>query len=120
MGEIGRDPEVQVVDSKENRKAREPPVVPFARLIEVRNPAGTLTDETLSGVKEALKGPKPARVLVDGEEDLVAIPVIVLAPIASLVLYGQPGKGIVAVRVDAESKGRSREILSEMGIRDLT
>ena len=120
LGAMGRVPELQVVDSKENRKSREPPKVAFAKLLRTNNPAGTLTDGTIEAVREALKGPKPARVLVEGEEDLVAVPVIVMAPFAALVLYGQPGEGVVAVRADAAAKSRSRDILSLMGIRDLS
>lgn len=115
VGAAGRVPDVQVVDSKENRKAREPPSVPYATLVRSKNPAGGLTEETLDAVKSAMAGKKPARLLVDGEEDLVAVPVIAFAPVSAVVLYGQPGVGIVAVRADARAKSRSRKILSDMG-----
>jgi GTP-dependent dephospho-CoA kinase len=108
LGSLGRTPDVQVVDGKENRKGREPPDVPFARLIKVSNPPGTLTDEAIEGVRRAFEGMKPVRILVDGEEDLMAIPVIALAPVSAVVFYGQPGEGIVAVRSDAKSKSRNR------------
>jgi uncharacterized protein (UPF0218 family) len=119
LGAMGRAPDVQVVDAKENRKEREPPDVPYARLIKVENPAGSLTKEAIEGVREAFRGKKPVRVLVDGEEDLVAIPAIALAPVSAVVLYGQPGEGIVAVRTDAGAKSRNRAILAEMGIREI-
>lgn len=119
IGQMGRTPDVQVVDSKENRKGRAPPDVPFAKLVEVQNPPGTLSDSAVSGVREALQGQKPVRVLVDGEEDLVAIPVIALAPVYALVLYGQPGEGIVAVRADSVAKARNRSILSEFGMEEI-
>jgi uncharacterized protein (UPF0218 family) len=119
LGELGRIPDVQVVDSRENRRERAPPDVAFARQIEVRNPAGTVTDEAIDGIREAFRGKKPARVLVEGEEDLLAIPVIALAPDFAVVFYGQPGVGIVVVRVDRESKDRNRAILAEMGIPEI-
>jgi uncharacterized protein (UPF0218 family) len=119
LGAMGRVPDVQVVDSKERRKKREPPDVPYARLIKVSNPAGTLTSEAIRGVRSALEGRKPARVLVEGEEDLVAIPVIAMAPISAMVFYGQPGEGIVAVKADAKSKSRNREVLAQMGIPEM-
>jgi uncharacterized protein (UPF0218 family) len=119
VGAMGRTPDIQVVDGKENRKGREPPDVPYARLIEVANPAGGLTEEAIDGIRAAFEGKKPARVLVDGEEDLMAIPVIALAPVSAVVFYGQPGEGIVAVQADAKSKSRNRAILSEMGIPEL-
>lgn len=115
IAHMGRVPDVQVVDGRENRKQREPPVVPHAVTIEVPNPAGAITQEAMAAVKYAFSGKKPCRVLVDGEEDLLALPVVVYAPLGTTVYYGQPGKGIVAVRVDHAAKSRSREVLSEMG-----
>lgn len=119
LGWLGRVPDVQVVDGRESRKQREPPDVDYARKIDVRNPAGTITEEAIDGIREALNGKKPVRVLVDGEEDLLAIPVIALAPVSAVVFYGQPGEGIVVVKADAESKSRNREVLVLMGISEI-
>ena len=116
---LGRIPDVQVVDGFERRMKRLPPEVPYSRLIEVKNPAGFLTREAIAGVRVAFRGRKPARVLVEGEEDLVAIPIIALAPSSAVIFYGQPGIGIVAVRADARVKARNRSIMAEMGIRDM-
>jgi GTP-dependent dephospho-CoA kinase len=115
VGAMGRPPDVQVVDAKENRKGREPPAVPYARLIRASNPAGALSEEVVEAVRSALGGEMPARVLVEGEEDLVAIPVIAMAPSSAVVLYGQPGEGIVAVKPDPRTKARNRSILNQMG-----
>ncbi len=76
IGAAGREPDVQVVDGLENRRSRTPPQVRYARLIEVENPPGTISEETIRGIRSALEGEKPVRVLVKGEEDLVAIPAI--------------------------------------------
>lgn len=119
LGGLGRTPDVQVVDSRENRRDRAPPDVAYARQIEVHNPAGTVTDEAIDGIREAFRGRKPVRVLVEGEEDLLAIPVIALAPDSAMVFYGQPGEGIVVVRADGESKSRNRAVLAEMGIPEI-
>ncbi len=116
LGAQGRVPDVQVIDSLENRKERIPPDVAFARKIEVSNPPGTITDGAIEGIREALRGRKPVRVAVEGEEDLLAIPVIALAPVSAVIFYGQPGEGIVVVRADPESKSRNRAILAEIGI----
>lgn len=119
LGAAGRIPDVQIVDGLENRKERAPPSVHFARLIEVENPPGTLSEEAIEGVRSAFEGEKPARVMVRGEEDLMAIPVIALAPPDAVVFYGQPGEGIVAVVADKRTKARNRGILYEMGIPEL-
>ena len=116
---LGRTPDIQVVDGFERRMKRLPPEVPYSRLIEVKNPAGFLTNEAIAGVRAAYRGKKPVRVLVEGEEDLVAIPIIALAPSTAVIFYGQPGIGIVAVKADAKVKARNRSIMAEMGIRNL-
>lgn len=112
----GRVPDVQVADSRENRKERAPPDVAYARKIEVENPAGTITEGAIEGIREALLGQKPARVAVSGEEDLLVIPVLALAPESAVIFYGQPGEGVVVVKADAKSKSRNRAILAEIGI----
>jgi GTP-dependent dephospho-CoA kinase len=116
LGGLGRVPDVQVVDSHENRKERKPPEVPFARVIRAESPAGAVSEEAIDALRSAFEGKKPVRVLVEGEEDLLAMPAIVFAPLAATVFYGQPGQGIVLVKVDARSKARSRAMLAKMGL----
>ena len=119
LGALGRTPDVQVVDGFERRVLRQVPTVPYVRLIRVKNPAGTLTDDAIGGMKEAFTGKKPVRVQVEGEEDLMAMLAIAMAPISALVFYGQPGVGVVAVKATAMAKSRNRAILAKMGIREI-
>ncbi|MDG6947413.1 MAG: DUF359 domain-containing protein [Nitrososphaerota archaeon] len=116
---IGATPAVHVVDGVERRSKRELPDVPYARVVKVSNPAGTLTQDAIEGMRGAFAGKKPVRVLVDGEEDLIAMLAIAMAPVSATVFYGQPGAGVVAVKVDAVSKARNRRVLSAMGIERL-
>ena len=60
---------MQVVDEVERRVKRDAPDVPFVRLLRAANPAGTITLDSIQAVRSALEGVKPARVLIDGEED---------------------------------------------------
>ena len=53
-------------------------------------------------------------VLIEGEEDLLTIPAVMEAPLGAVVFYGQPLEGVVAVRVDEESKAGARAILKGM------
>jgi hypothetical protein len=111
---LGRAPEVQIVDGRENRMERKPPDVPYARMVRVKNPPGAITQSAIDAIREVFDGSKPARLLVDGEEDLLAIPVVVLAPLLTGVFYGQPGVGIVLIRVTMASKVRNKAILTKM------
>jgi GTP-dependent dephospho-CoA kinase len=116
FGSIGRIPEVQIVDSKENRKPRRAPSLPHATLLGAPNPPGTITLEAVEAIAKAFGSKKPARVLVDGEEDLLAIPAVAYAPVGGAVYYGQPSEGIVMIEVTAEAKERNMRFLKEMGL----
>lgn len=114
MQQLGRTPDVQVVDGVERRIRRSPPEVPYAALLKAENPAGSITFSAVAAIEDALVAEKPARVLVDGEEDLLALPAVDSAPIGSVVYYGQPGEGVVVVPVDERAKASAEELMSRM------
>src|ERR1700722_11507552 len=111
---LGRTPDVQVVDEVERRVKRAAPDVPFVRLLRAANPAGTITLGAIQAVTSALEGVKPARVLIDGEEDLLAIPAIEAAPVGSSLYYGQPGEGVVMVLIDEGGKAPVKRTYARM------
>ncbi len=112
---LGRTPEIQVVDGMERREAREPPRAPFSKLIRVKNPAGVLTRQAVAAARRSFREAKrPVRILVDGEEDLLTIPILAYAPEGSVIYYGQPGVGVVMLRVDHAGKERARLMLEKM------
>jgi uncharacterized protein (UPF0218 family) len=43
-------------------------------------------------------------IVVAGEEDLLALPAILLAPLGAIVLYGQWDRGAILVKVNEEKK----------------
>ncbi len=49
--------------------------------------------------------------IVDGEEDLLVIPLIILLPVGFLIFYGQPHAGAVVVEVTKELKEHMLDIL---------
>jgi uncharacterized protein (UPF0218 family) len=79
----------------------------------VKNPAGVITLEAWETIKQAMKDDE-ALIVVEGEEDLLALPCIVESPSNSLVLYGQPSKGLVVVDTNPEIKNEASLILSRM------
>ena len=82
--------------------------------ISVKNPPGHLTSEVFAKLKEALSSCSSKKIFVNGEEDLTTLAAIDLAPIGSLVFYGQPDKGMVMVNVDKNIKDIVKNILNEM------
>lgn len=79
--------------------------------IHVKNPAGTITDSLIRALDEAVAHP-PSTIVVDGEEDLAVIPMVIAAPIGSLILYGQPKEGVVLRTVTPEAQKTARDYLT--------
>lgn len=66
----------------------------------VSNPPGTITKALLGAVAAAIDNmDRRTIILVNGEEDLAAIPAILLSPLGKIVYYGQPKKGLVRVEI---------------------
>ncbi|WP_292370576.1 GTP-dependent dephospho-CoA kinase family protein [Methanoregula sp. UBA64] len=80
--------------------------------IRVKNPPGTITDELIQALYDALAHP-PATILVDGEEDLAVIPLVIAAPDSSVLLYGQPREGVVLRTIDAAAKTAAISLLAQ-------
>lgn len=51
--------------------------------------------------------------IVDGEEDLLALPAILFAPLGSLILYGHWQHGIIAVEVNEQMKKKTQNLLNK-------
>ena len=79
----------------------------------VKNPAGVITLEAWEMIKRAMKDDE-ALILVEGEEDLLALPCIVESPSNSLVLYGQPSQGLVVVDASADVNREASLVLGRM------
>ncbi len=108
-------PDVRVVDGITKRGRYDEM---FSGEIEytVYNPASVLYPEAWSVMDTAIHDGRHSLIVVDGEEDLLGFPAVLLAPEGSVMLYGQPNVGIVWVPVDRENKHRAKEFLEHMPI----
>lgn len=112
---LGLEPLLQVVDGRTRRggcAVPRPP--PGAAVVECENPAGGISAGCEAAVREALGAGSPVQLLVRGEEDLLALPACLHAPDGAVVAYGQPGEGLVVVRVDAGARARAGRLLGLM------
>src|SRR6056297_861849 len=85
-----------------------------AREVRVENPAGAISRELVEALREAIAGPEPSVIVVDGEEDLVTLPAIAAAPLGASVVYGQPDEGMVLAGVTEDAKAEMRDLLARM------
>ncbi len=113
LSSAGIEAEVMIVDHREKRQ----PAAEFSpkksRVYRVSNPAGGIEQAAAQAVREAIES-GDALVVVDGEEDLLALPAILNAPKGALVVYGQPNVGIVLVRVDERKRSEIKKLVESM------
>ncbi len=107
-------PQLSITDNKSQRKQLSPKLFRAKRLIQVKNPEGTITEEAVKAIQTALKDNEHTHILVDGEEDLLTLIVVVYAPENALVVYGQPNEGLVVLKVTKEKRAEAQQIWQAM------
>jgi cytidyltransferase-like protein len=99
-------PAISVIDFKTRRHEIDHEMP--ADALEAHNAPGTVNQEAVNAFTNALKHfleTKSAQtIVIDGEEDLLALPAILLSPLGSVVLYGQFDRGVVVNYVTEELK----------------
>jgi GTP-dependent dephospho-CoA kinase len=112
-------PSLSVTDNQSMRKRVKPSKFEDKKIVHVKNPPGTITQEAFAAVHKALEKSDENHVhlIVDGEEDLLTLVAVLFAPKGSFVVYGQPYKGIVIVRVTPEKKTEAKALLNAMAVR---
>ena len=114
LHEYNIHPQLTVVDYISLRNQALPKQAPVEKTVCVHNPQGTITEEAISGIKEAMDSNVHTHLVVDGEEDLLTLIAVLYAPENSFVVYGQPYCGIVVVKATEEKKAQVKEFLKEM------
>jgi hypothetical protein len=110
-------PRVLVVDGKVMRAPVCSLLIPGYETIKLRNSPGTISDDAWDIIASAIQHGNKV-VVVDGEEDLLALVAIMEAPEKALVVYGQPREGMVVVEVTLKKKNEIKKILDSMEIVD--
>ena len=115
MLQLGLKPQIQIIDGLEKRTQRIAPADDTVNTnLSCKNPPGEITEESIQVIQKAFSCESPVRITVDGEEDLLVIPVCIHAPENSIVMYGQPNEGLVIIRVTPEIKAKVQKILDSM------
>ena len=113
--QFGLKPQIQIIDGLEKRSQC---IVPADDTVNTklscRNPPGEITEESVQVIQKAFSCEPPVRITVDGEEDLLVIPVCIHAPENSIVMYGQPNEGLVIVTITPEIRAKVQKILDVM------
>ncbi len=115
----GIQPDIKIIDNRSRRQ----PIISKQYNIDAAvqelytNKPGTVNTKTSEIIKEkinlALYRKKKSWIVIEGEEDLLALPAILFAPLNALVLYGHWQLGIIAVEVDEKIKEKVRKIIEK-------
>jgi GTP-dependent dephospho-CoA kinase len=114
LASFGITPDVAVVDGRERRSKRNTLSNYSAKELRCANPAGTISKDAVEVLRDAIKARPPVRVFVDGEEDLLALPVFAMAPEGSAVLYGQPLEGLVVVKITLAKQRQAKDLMDRI------
>jgi uncharacterized protein (UPF0218 family) len=114
LHEYNVHPQITIIDYRFLRTQTMPEMDPVEKTVDVDNPKGTITEEAILAIKEALEKKRHTHIIVKGEEDLLTLIAVLFSPINAFVVYGQPHSGIVVVKVTDEKKAQAQEFLNVM------
>jgi len=115
LEQAGFIPQIEIIDYRTRRSDLS--TKGDRQEVDAINPPGTITSNAVAVIESAIrssqKTPKVKRIVINGEEDLLALPAILLAPLGSVIIYGQFDRGIVLVEANEEMKERIAEIIRQ-------
>lgn len=124
---LGFGQKISVIDFKVARKKKFKSLNELGfegaeKIFKVKNSSGSLTPALFKAAQKAIQlvnSKQQTRIVlkVDGEEDLAVLPFLLSAPLDWIIFYGQPGKGVVEVKVTQESKERAYELVGRFSPR---
>jgi len=106
--------DIKIFDGRIKRKKINPPPSFGGGLLRCSNPRGTIQKEVWQIIKKSLKENK--NVFVEGEEDLLVIPFVLLSEKNTAVVYGFPKKGVCLIEVSPLIKKDFKELLNKFKI----
>lgn len=104
--------DIKIFDGKINRK-KVRRLTKFS--LSCSNPPGTIQKEVWPIIKKAIKSNK--NVFVNGEEDLLVIPSVLLSAKNTAVVYGFPSKGVCLIEVSPRTKKTFKELLKKFSLK---
>jgi uncharacterized protein (UPF0218 family) len=107
------NPDIIVVDHRIMRKSIEPIEID-REVVNAPNPPGTITAEAQAVLYDAVQESKDLAIIIDGEEDLLVLPLMTYLPDDSIIIYGQPGEGMVIITITEERRLWAMKFMCKM------
>lgn len=114
---FGFIPDISVTDCMEKRVIKASKFeYPVDKTIHLDNRPGELSKQVILEVKKLILAnayDSKIRIIIKGEEDLVALPFLMYSPNNWVICYGQPNEGLVIVQVTEDSKKKAMLIFNK-------
>jgi uncharacterized protein (UPF0218 family) len=114
---FGFIPDISVTDCMEKRVIKASKFeYPVDKTIHLDNKPGELSKQVILEVKKLILAnayDSKIRIIIKGEEDLVALPFLIYSPNDWVICYGQPNEGLVIVQVTEDSKKKAMLIFNK-------
>jgi GTP-dependent dephospho-CoA kinase len=118
---LGLNQDVSVIDFKVARKRMFSNLFDLGfsgkeKIIKIENPSGCLTPALFNAASLAFElRKKNDRVIIEieGEEDLSVLPLVLAAPLGSVIFYGQPDEGVVKINISEKNKKITYGLVSQ-------
>lgn len=78
------------------------------------NPPAAIDKDIWSVLEKALRSSRKEKIHINGEEDLLVLPLLILAEPDTIIVYGLPHKGICYVVPDEKTKALANSMLKRM------
>jgi uncharacterized protein (UPF0218 family) len=115
-------PNLSIIDGRNLREPFDEISIKNAKVVNSINPQATITIDTWKTIREIFsellgnKEKQPIILYIDGEEDLLVLPVVLELPENSFVVYGQPHEGIVLINVTPNVKLKCKKLIERMKV----
>jgi hypothetical protein len=114
--DAGFTPDIQIIDFRTRRTVIQPDLN-RKNYPHFPNKPGTLVRATIielnSFIQKFLRTKNKSTMIIDGEEDLLTLPAILLAPLNSYIVYGQFDQGIVVLAITEDLKEKVSKIVNQ-------
>lgn len=106
---------IKIFDGKIKREKINPSPPKFTgRTLKCHNPAGTIQANVWPVLKKTIENRE--NLFIEGEEDLLVIPAVLLSEKGTAVVYGLPDKGICLIENSLEVKKEFKELLKKFEV----
>lgn len=114
--EFGYIPNLSIIDNKEKRMMKTKPVdFHVDEIIHCKNKPGEINVQIIDLIKKitTLEFNK-IQIIIEGEEDLTALPLFIYSPNGWTIFYGQPNEGLVVVEMNNNIRERAKLIFNKV------